>query len=121
MVGHVGAAAEVLAGPLASTGGRHGRGNNVFDAVAGADATVVARRPPAIFDTALRKGCLPVVPQEIVMQPGAEMGPRQHLVGAAVAWTFPRGITLPAGGQAMVAWNITANSAGVDINASEDE
>jgi hypothetical protein len=43
------------------------------------------------------------------------------LVGAAVVYTFPRGIVLPAGGQALVAWNITANSAVVDIHAVVDE
>lgn len=43
------------------------------------------------------------------------------LVGAAVVFTFPRGIVLPAGGQAIVAWNITANSAVVDIHAVVDE
>ena len=43
------------------------------------------------------------------------------LVGAAVVYTFPRGIVLPAGGQAIVAWNITANSAVVDIHAVVDE
>lgn len=43
------------------------------------------------------------------------------LIGAAVVYTFPRGIILPAGGQAMVAWNITANTAVADIYAVVDE
>jgi hypothetical protein len=43
------------------------------------------------------------------------------LLGSAVVYTFPRGIILPAGGQAMVAWNITANSAVVDIHCVVDE
>jgi hypothetical protein len=43
------------------------------------------------------------------------------LVGAAVVYTFPRGIALPAGGQAMCAWNITANSAVVDVHFVVDE
>lgn len=43
------------------------------------------------------------------------------LIGAAVVYTFPRGIVLPAGGQAICAWNITANSAVVDIHAVVDE
>lgn len=43
------------------------------------------------------------------------------LVGAAIGYTFPRGIVLPAAGQAMVAWNITANSAVVDIHTVVEE
>jgi len=43
------------------------------------------------------------------------------LVGSAVVFTFPRGIVLPAGGAGIVAWNITANSAVVDIHAVVDE
>ena len=43
------------------------------------------------------------------------------LVGAAVVFTFPRGIVLPAGNSAIVAWNITASSAVVDIHAVVDE
>jgi hypothetical protein len=43
------------------------------------------------------------------------------LIGAAVVFTFPRGISIPAGGQAMVTWNITANSAVVDVHAAVDE
>ena len=43
------------------------------------------------------------------------------LIGAAVVFTFPRGISMPQGGQAMCAWNITANSAVVDIHFVVDE
>jgi hypothetical protein len=43
------------------------------------------------------------------------------LIGAAVVYTFPRGIVLGAAGSALVAWNITANSAVVDIHAVADE
>lgn len=43
------------------------------------------------------------------------------LVGSAVVFTFPRGIVLPAAGQGIVAWNITANSAAVDIHTVVDE
>lgn len=43
------------------------------------------------------------------------------LVGAGNVWTFPRGIMLAAAGPAICAWNITANSAVVDINLTVDE
>ena len=43
------------------------------------------------------------------------------LVGAGIAYSFPWGITIPAGGQAMCAWNITASSAVVDIYAVVNE
>jgi hypothetical protein len=43
------------------------------------------------------------------------------LVGAAVVYTFPRGLTLAAAGAAICAWNITANSAVVDIHFVVDE
>ena len=43
------------------------------------------------------------------------------LIGAAVVFTFPRGIVLPAAGAAIVAWNITANTAVADIHAVADE
>ena len=41
--------------------------------------------------------------------------------GFAAAGIAVSRIVLPAGGQAMVAWNITANSAVVDIHAVVDE
>ena len=43
------------------------------------------------------------------------------LIGAAVVYTFPRGVVMAAAGPALVAWNITANSAVVDIHAVVDE
>ena len=43
------------------------------------------------------------------------------LVGAGIVFTFPRGLVLPAGGSGLVSWNITANSAVVDIYAVADE
>lgn len=43
------------------------------------------------------------------------------LVGAAICFTFPRGIVLAAAGAAFTTWNITACSAVVDINMVADE
>ena len=43
------------------------------------------------------------------------------LVGAAVVFTFPRGIILPAAAAALVTWNLATNSAIVDIHAVVDE
>lgn len=72
--------------------------------------------PTGLTQGAVAFGTAPTVPTQFFRRFSLAA-----LVGAAVAWTFPRGITLPAGGQAMVAWNITANSAVVDINATVDE
>jgi hypothetical protein len=43
------------------------------------------------------------------------------LIGSAVVFTFPRGIVLGAAAAPIVCWNITANSAVVDIHAVIDE
>ena len=83
------AAGEVLARALAAAGGRHRRGDDVLDAVAGAHAAVVARRPAAVLEPAAGERGLPVVPQEVLVEPGGEVVPRQHLVLGAVAVDVP--------------------------------
>lgn len=73
-------------------------------------------RPTGLTQGAVAFGTAPTVPAQFFRRFSMAA-----LVGAAVVFTFPRGIVLPAGGQAIVAWNITANSAVVDIHAVVDE
>lgn len=68
--------------------------------------------PTGLTQGAVAFGTAPTVPTQFFRRFSTAA-----LVGAAVVYTFPNGIWLPAGGQAMVAWNITANSAVVDIHA----
>ena|SRR3990167_231168 len=42
-------------------------------------------------------------------------------IGVGIIFTFPRGLVLAAAGAALVAWNITSNSAVVDIHCVVDE
>lgn len=72
--------------------------------------------PTGLTQGAVAFGTAPTVPAQFFRKFSLAA-----LIGAAVVYTFPRGIHLPAGGQAMVAWNITANSAVVDIHAVVDE
>lgn len=73
-------------------------------------------RPTGLTQAAVAFGTAPTVPTQFFRRFSLAA-----LVGAAVVFTFPRGIVLPAGGQAIVTWNITANSAVVDIHAVVDE
>ena len=85
VTGHLAADGEVLAGALAAAGGRDGRGHDVLDAVAGAGAAVVARGPAAVLEADLGEGVAPVLPEEVLVEPGREVVPRQGLVLGAVA------------------------------------
>lgn len=74
-------------------------------------------RPPGLTQSAVAFfGTAPTVPANFFRRFSMAA-----LVGAAVVYTFPRGLVMPAGGQAIVAWNITANSAVVDIHCVVDE
>src|SRR5262245_53542643 len=61
----------------------------MLDAVAGTHPAVVARRPPAVLDPARGERRLPVIPQEVFVQPGTQMVPRQGLAGGAMAMHVP--------------------------------
>lgn len=76
---------QALAGALAATGRRHRRGDDVLDAVAGAGAAVVARDPAAVLEADLVEGIPPVLPEEVLVQPGGEVVPGQCLVLMAMA------------------------------------
>jgi len=73
-------------------------------------------RPAGVTQAAVAFGTAPTVPTQFFRRFDLAA-----LIGAAVVFTFPRGITLPAAGQAICAWNITANSAVVDIHCVVDE
>lgn len=73
-------------------------------------------RPAGVTQAAVAFGTAPTVPTQFFRRFSTAA-----LVGSAVVFTFPRGIVMPAAGQAIVAWNITANSAVVDIHAVVDE
>lgn len=73
-------------------------------------------RPAGVTQSAVAFGTAPTVPTQFFRRFSTAA-----LVGAAVVFTFPRGIVLPGGGAAIVTWNITANSAVVDIHCVVDE
>lgn len=73
-------------------------------------------RPAGVTQAAVAFGTAPTVPAQFFRRFSLAA-----LVGAAVVYTFPRGLTLAAAGAALVSWNITANSAVVDIHAVADE
>jgi hypothetical protein len=73
-------------------------------------------RPTGLTQAAVAFGTAPTVPTQFFRRFSTAA-----LIGAAVVYTFPRGIVLPAGGQAICAWNITANSAVVDVYCVCDE
>lgn len=73
-------------------------------------------RPTGLTQSAVAFGTAPTVPTQFFRRFSLAA-----LVGAAVVYTFPRGIVLGAAGSALVAWNITANSAVVDVHAVADE
>ena len=68
--------------------------------------------PTGLTQGAVAFGTAPTVPTQFFRRFSLAA-----LVGAAVVYTFPQGIWLPPAGQALCAWNITANSAVVDIHA----
>lgn len=71
-----------------------------------------ASTPAGLTQGAVAFGTAPTVPTQFFRRFSTAA-----LVGAAVVFTFPNGIWLPPAGQAIVSWNITANSAVVDIHA----
>lgn len=73
-------------------------------------------RPTGVTQAAVAFGTAPTVPTQFFRRFDLAA-----LIGAAVVFTFPRGITLAAAGAAICAWNITANSAVVDIHCVCDE
>lgn len=73
-------------------------------------------RPTGLTQAAVAFGTAPTVPTQFFRRFSTAA-----LIGAAVVFTFPRGVVLAAGGAAFTNWNITANSAVVDIHMVVDE
>ena len=57
----------------------------MLDAVAGARSAVIAGRPPAVLEADLVESIAPVLPQEVLVEPGRQVIPGKHLVEGAVA------------------------------------
>lgn len=73
-------------------------------------------RPTGLTQAAVAFGTAPTVPTNFFRRASLA-----GVIGVGIIYTFPRGIVLPAAGQAIVVWNITANSAVVDIDCVVDE
>jgi len=73
-------------------------------------------RPTGLTQAAVAFGTAPTVPTQFFRKFSLAA-----LIGAAVVYTFPRGIVLPAAGAAFTTWNITANSAVIDVHMVVDE
>ena len=73
-------------------------------------------RPTALTQAAVAFGTAPTVPTQFFRRFSLAA-----LVGAAVVFTVPRGVVLAAAGAAFTTWNITANSAVIDVHMVVDE
>jgi len=73
-------------------------------------------RPAGLTQGAVAFGTAPTLPTQFFRRFSTAA-----LAGAAVVFTFPRGIVLPAAGQAIVCWNLATNTAIADIHAVVDE
>ena len=73
-------------------------------------------RPTGLTQSAVAFGTAPTVPTQFFRRFSTAA-----LIGAAAVFTFPRGIVLAGGGAAICTWNITANSAVVDVHGVVDE
>ena len=73
-------------------------------------------RPTGLTQAAVAFGTAPTVPTQFFRRASLA-----GVIGVGIIYTFPRGIVLPAAGQAIVVWNITTNSAVVDIDCVVDE
>lgn len=73
-------------------------------------------RPTGLTQAAVAFGTAPTVPAQFFRRASLAA-----VIGVGIIYTFPRGLVLPAGGQALCVWNITTNSAVVDIDCVADE
>jgi len=73
-------------------------------------------RPTGLTQASTTFGTAPTVPTQFFRRASIAA-----VIGVGIVYTFPRGIVLAAAGPAIVVWNITANSAVVDIDAVADE
>jgi len=73
-------------------------------------------RPTGLTQAGVAFGTAPTVPTNF-----ARRASLAAVIGVGIIYTFPRGFVLPAAGAAICVWNITSNSAVVDIDAVVDE
>lgn len=73
-------------------------------------------RPTGQTQCAVAFGTAPTVPSNFIRRATI-----QGTSGNGVLYTFANGLVLPAGGQALVVWNIAVSSAVVDIDCVVDE
>src|SRR5271169_1740440 len=70
---------EVLARPLAAARRGRRRPDDVLEGVVGAYPAVVAGCPAAVGEPVRRQGLLPVVPEEVLVEAGRHVAPREAL------------------------------------------
>src|SRR6266550_5603820 len=68
-------------------------------------------RPAGVTQAAVAFGTAPTVPTNFFRRASIAA-----VIGVGIVYTFPRGIVLAAAGAAITVWNITTNSAVVDID-----
>lgn len=73
-------------------------------------------RPAGVTQAAVAFGTAPTVPTNFFRRASIA-----GVIGVGIVYTFPRGVVLAGGGAAICVWNITANSAVVDIDCVADE
>lgn len=73
-------------------------------------------RPAGVTQAAVAFGTAPTVPTNFFRRASIAA-----VIGVGIVYTFPRGIVLAAAGAAILVWNITTNSAVVDIDCVADE
>lgn len=73
-------------------------------------------RPTGLTQAAVAFGTAPTVPTNFFRRASIAA-----VIGVGIVYTFPRGLVLAAAGPAITVWNITTNSAVVDIDCAADE
>jgi hypothetical protein len=73
-------------------------------------------RPTGQTQAAVAFGTAPTVPTQFFRRASLA-----GVIGVGIIYTFPRGLVLAAAGAAICVWNITTNSAVVDVDAVADE
>lgn len=73
-------------------------------------------RPAGVTQAGVAFGTAPTVPANFFRRASIAA-----VIGVGIVYTFPRGLVLAAAGAGLVVWNITANSAVVDIDCVVDE
>jgi hypothetical protein len=73
-------------------------------------------RPTGLTTASSTFGTAPTVPAQFFRRASIAA-----VIGTGIVYTFPRGLVMAAAGAGVVVWNITTNSAVVDIDCVVDE